>query len=268
MTTLIFFADMLRANKLFKSNSEGRPDDLSSFLLSLGGTNFTNCITPGPDTPRSMGIFFTGKLPIESGLNYRSKWPGPNISEAQEALFSEVLGSGVPLRILGSSAQEIGILFPKHLQAYASFFPTLDSLASHRSLDSKDKDVVFIVSKSYHREVDERRAHHSAHRAGATAILKELRAAIDTLRLGVKDNLFLFSDHGCKLSDDSYGEVELLDTDRSQVVFYHSDFTGRAIQQNRNLYSMVDVHQIVKHQIQESSRPLDEKSHALWTPEP
>ena len=62
--------------------------------------------------------------------------------------------------------------------------------------------------------------------------------------------MILYSDHGCKLSDDSFDEYSLTDRDRSQFVFFHSQFTEPKVTSDNTLFSMVDLYFIISGLIQ------------------
>jgi hypothetical protein len=246
MKLVIFFADMLRANRLFVDDETSTRDGLEKLLESVGGTFFSNCITPGPDTPRSTGIFFTGELPKVSGVNARSKWPGPYLEPHKTTLFSWALNNKVPIKIIDEKIQHSGLFFPQEVQMKARFFPGLDSLrASEEPGDALELEIIFIVSMTYHKVVDDRSAHKSSHRLGAELIASELEEVVSDLQLGPGDQLILYSDHGCKLSDDRFDEYNLMDRDRSQFVFFHSQFTEPKVTFDNSLFSMVDLHAII-----------------------
>ena len=55
MKILTIFTDMVRANRLqLFQPSVKKKNLLDEYLENLGGTIFTNHITPGPDTPRGL----------------------------------------------------------------------------------------------------------------------------------------------------------------------------------------------------------------------
>lgn len=237
---------MLRANRLLVNDEALTRDGLEKLLESIGGTLFSNCITPGPDTPRSTGMFFTGELPKVSGVNARSKWPGPYLEPDKTTLFSWALSKGIPIKIIDESINHSGLFFPQEVQIKAKFFPSLDSLrAAEEQGDALELEIIFIVSMTYHKVVDDRSAHKSSHRLGAELIASELEEVVSDLQLGPGDQLILYSDHGCKLSDDSFDEDSLTDRDRSQFVFFHSQFTEPKVTSDNTLFSMVDLHFII-----------------------
>ena len=237
---------MLRSNLLF-SDSRRKNDELEHLLSIIGGTVFTNCITPAPDTPRSTGVFFTGKLPKENGMKSRSQWPGPTVPSSSETVFSQALKNGVRLKIVDESMSHIGLFFPKEIAHKSEYFRSLDELPqSNCASDRESIEIIFIVSMSYHGVVGVRHGHKSAHRSGARLIASELKNVKERLGLGLGDHLILFSDHGCKLSGDPYGDFDLLSRDRSQVTFFSTDFTSESLHFDNRLLSMLDIHYSIK----------------------
>ena len=58
MKVLTVFIDMIRANRLSTFNADVAMDTpLDVAFKNLGGTVYTNCFVPGPDTPRGMSTF-------------------------------------------------------------------------------------------------------------------------------------------------------------------------------------------------------------------
>ena len=247
----MFFADMLRANLLFSDADARIRNPLEQLLAQLGGTLFSNCITSAPDTPRSMGIFFSGQSPSSNGLNRRSMWPGPFLSPSTEVLFGRVIEAGHPLKIVAQSVEAAGLLFPSEIQAHATFFASPEQLAAQRG-PNEPLEITFVQSNSYHDVVSARAGHKSAHLEGCRILAEEIQNALDSLALGPGDQFVLFSDHGCKLSNDGYGLHEYINRDRSQVAFYHSDFSNGSMKANDGLFAMEDIHFVVSKLLQDA----------------
>ncbi|UJF33216.1 hypothetical protein [Paenibacillus hexagrammi] len=70
MKILSVFIDMLRPNLMNVHNHEVPEHELDRFFRQLGGTLYTNCYTPAPDTARSMACFWSGAiLPATIAIN-------------------------------------------------------------------------------------------------------------------------------------------------------------------------------------------------------
>ena len=242
---------MLRANLLELGHSNSRPlnlgGELEALLGRIGGTNFSNVITSAPDTPRGLGIFFSGKSPRLSGIDRRSRYPGPFLSDSDSLSFIAELGDDIPIRVVTKNLPAAGLALPRAIQERSTLFSDVTQIPlSPVQTPNVLNEVVIILDNSYHQAVGFRFGHHSAHSLGSRAIARNLAKAIAHLELAVGDTLFLFSDHGCKLSRDKAKEPkDFLDRDRSQVAFFHSQFAGQGIVENPGLYAMEDTHFMV-----------------------
>ena len=87
MKILSIFWDMTRINLLNKYDSNNKVTDIDSFLDQIGGTLFTNCYTPAPDTPRSLACMQTGLYPFFNGCNSRVKWPKFFLEPSKKTVF-------------------------------------------------------------------------------------------------------------------------------------------------------------------------------------
>ena len=246
---------MLRANLLELGHSTTRPlnlgGELEALLEKIGGTNFSNVITSAPDTPRGLGIFFSGKSPRSSGIDRRSRYPGPFLSDSDSLTFVTELSDEIPIRVVTKNLPAAGLALPRAIQERSTLFSDVTQIppSPERTPDSLS-EVIIILDNSYHQAVGFRFGHHSAHKQGSRAISRNLAKAIAHLKLTVGDTLFLFSDHGCKLSKDKTKEPkDFLDRDRSQIVFFHSQFLGEGIVENPGLYGMEDAHFMVREAI-------------------
>jgi hypothetical protein len=133
------------------------------------------------------------------------------------------------------------------IQKTARFFSDIKTLGEQlEESSSLQEEVVFVVDKSYHQAVSERFAHASAALSGEKRIAEGIELAIEALKLTEGDQLFVLSDHGCKLSNDDYSELGLMNRDRSQIFFFHSRLDGGNLHNCESLLAMEDVHAIVK----------------------
>ena len=71
MKILAIFVDMLGADYLNVANPNAAQTDIDRMLLDIGGTFYTNCYTPAPDTPRS---FACRSEERRVGKECRSRW--------------------------------------------------------------------------------------------------------------------------------------------------------------------------------------------------
>ena len=94
MKILVLFIDMVRVGELNLFNSTKEETHLDHNLKDLGGTLFTRCYTPGPDTPRSNACMQTGLYPYFNGCDTRIKWPKYFIKEEISTIFDHAYNKG------------------------------------------------------------------------------------------------------------------------------------------------------------------------------
>ena len=75
MRILLVFIDMVRVDHLKTYNSDAKECCLDRRLAEIGGTIYTRCFSPGPDTPRSMACMQSGLYPFFNGCSTRIRWP-------------------------------------------------------------------------------------------------------------------------------------------------------------------------------------------------
>lgn len=221
--------------------------ELERLIHSLGGTFFSNVISSAPDTPRSLGIFFTGKKPCETGIDRRSRYPGPFLSSEDSSIFSSAIPEDVAIRVVTRKLKAATLMLPQPIQERADFYFDVAQIPARKdSPYSQVSELIFVIDTTYHITVGQRHSHKSAHRVGSRAVAENIERTVSALQLTLGDELFLFSDHGCKLSHDKLNSAGGdLSRDRSQIVFYNTKFQGEALTVISDLYAMEDVHTLV-----------------------
>ena len=87
---MILIADMLPGNRLKINNSDIPMTQVDKVLSRIGGTNFSSCFTPAPDTPRSLASLFTGQLPKNNGCDTRTKWASKFVDSQSISIFRQL----------------------------------------------------------------------------------------------------------------------------------------------------------------------------------
>ena len=245
---MIYFADMLKANESNLVNPVKLKNELDKLICEYqGGTIYTNCFTPSPDTPRSLGAFFSGEYPSLNGCNTRSKYPGEFLNQMQgKQSFPRILiDSG--FKMISLLHQPLGeFIFPKDIQGLFSTAESLDSAVEKvLSIAEKNEDVIFFVENiDYHMSVDALNWNISANQVGTNRIAQHLKSIISKFDGGVDffDLFILFSDHGCKFVGKEINEVNYMDRDRTQVYLYTREKNEKGeIEKESGLTSIMEV---------------------------
>ncbi len=75
MRSFVFFLDMFGGEYINCINRFSPSNKMDELITNLGGTIYTNCYTPAPDTGRSSACMWTGNYPSKNGCDHRLKYP-------------------------------------------------------------------------------------------------------------------------------------------------------------------------------------------------
>ena len=106
---------MLRPNRFSVYNQNQNPNLIDDFISELGGTLYSNCYSPAPDTPRSMAAFYSGKLPFENGCDSRVKWPKKFLNDDNDTFFKKFLENDYKLTFFSNPNERKTGLFPQKI---------------------------------------------------------------------------------------------------------------------------------------------------------
>ena len=225
MKILILFCDMLRANRLMTVNK-----DISTFtnfdkwIQDFGGCTYTNCYTPAPDTPRSLACFYTGLYPKLNGCKLRIEWPRYYQNQEKPTIF-ELLNNSKYKTYTNFSKYELetGVLSNKDLKRVSNYNSFLDIFNSE-VIRNKDKNSCFFLTlNDYHQCVNDYSSLKRADKKGHEKLLDTFDMFFKKYDKDIFDYIFIFSDHGCILSDDNLylkDKYQLLNDNRSKI-FLH-----------------------------------------------
>jgi arylsulfatase A-like enzyme len=87
MKFLLIFIDALRPDMLKVYDNSMPETALDEIFKNLGGTIFTKCYTPAPDTTRSTACLWSSKYPMANGCNTRMKWAKYCMNSPEYSLF-------------------------------------------------------------------------------------------------------------------------------------------------------------------------------------
>lgn len=111
MKILMIFIDMLRPGLLHMYDNTRVEWKIESIFYKWGGTVYTNCFTPSPDTPRSNGCIWSGQYPKKNGCDTRLKYPEFFLREKDQNLLSMLRDTGYKFNFyMHPTTQAIGEL--------------------------------------------------------------------------------------------------------------------------------------------------------------
>ncbi len=214
---------MLRANLLQTVNSsmpEESPMDL--WFKKLGGTLYTNCYCPTPDTPRGLGCLYTGLYPKDHGCQKRIQWPKYYLNSDVPTIFDLFLDNQYTIvSLLGQVDLKVGIL-PENMEEKITLCQELPQALGeiNRSLSKNENIFAFLSLPDYHWAMDDYGHNLEGHQQGNRHLSNSFDLIFNSLPSGAFDYIFVFSDHGCKLGGEMSTEdkLSLLNDDRSKIV--------------------------------------------------
>lgn len=238
MKILFCFLDMLRADllKIYGNDTKSLVDD---FFYELGGTVYTNCYTPGPDTPRSSTCMFTGQYPKINGCNARVKYPEFFLNENIDNIFNTFENNNIKIHIyLDKYNRDIGFLpkgFNDEKFTYGSDFVIQDYL---KTFDPEDNSFSFLYFPDFHNVVMDNAYSSVTPKKGLKKINDILMILKNNITFEDFDYIFFISDHGYTLKKDKGKNV--LDSQRSRILLFVHKKNDTSIDYNDKLCSTLD----------------------------
>ena len=238
----MLIADMLPGNRLNINNSAIPMTPVDKVLSRMGGTNFSSCFTPAPDTPRSLASLFTGQLPKNNGCDTRTKWASKFVDSQSISIFRQL--QNLNYEIVAYMQEGISHLFfpsdsSENINQFSSLFQSLKEVSR---LEKKENLLYFLHVMDYHFVVDDLEGAASADFQGNLRIAKCIEGVLNELGDNFFDLIIILSDHGCKLSDNSKNMWSHLNNDRTQILMFIHKKNEIGISVNNKLTSIMDVY--------------------------
>ena len=255
---------MVPGFKLHLNNQKNIETELDTLFSQLKGVFFANCITPAPDTPRSMASFFTSVYPKDHGCEFRSMWPGYFLNQIYPSIFQTLGSNGYKgYAKLTDHLFSRNALIPKDAVDTIEFFDSLASIGKAVTCDSQEKQYVFIQDMDYHYEIDQRHSDKSAHIAGCNRISNSISSFLQFVGHDYFDCVFIFSDHGCKFSQDKKSTLSLLDEDRTNTMLFMHRKSDTSLVIDNNLRSIMDIYPTILNLSNIDKSPTYHEGHSL-----
>lgn len=111
MKILALFIDMLGGEYSNLCNEEAAFNCMDEFMQKLGGTLYSNCYSPGPDTPRSCACMWSGLYPKANYCTNRIKWPRDSMNLEVDNIWNVLASKGYNVNIfMDHNADEMGLI--------------------------------------------------------------------------------------------------------------------------------------------------------------
>ena len=243
MKVLMLFVDMLRPNRFGSYNNEIQTNQIDDLIESLGGTLYTNCFSPAPDTPRSMACYYTGLLPKENGCDSRVKWPGKFLKEGFPTLFDPFIEQNYQLNFFSNPNERQGGLFPPGIEETGVHNQDYDLKKYLSNLTLADNHLVFLSIPDYHWALQDWGYTRKAERVAISETSKSLDIVFDQLNKDDFDHIFIFSDHGFKFNAQLRAEegFKFLNRDRANIFMFYRKKGDQELSHKDKLCSIQDL---------------------------
>ena len=272
MKILIIFCDMLRANRLqIVNNNISKATLLDKWIGKFGGCTYTNCYTPAPDTPRGLACLYTGLYPKLNGCTLRTDWPRYYQKDQNGTIFQLLKECKYNIYTNFSKYElETGALTDKDLKCVSNYNSFLDLYNSDSIKDNNSNSLTFLTINDYHQCVVDYSALKIADKKGHSQLLNAFNMFFKKYNKDIFDYIFIFSDHGCILSDDNFScqkKYNLLNDNRSKI-FLHMRKKGEINSYvDSSLRSIMDIYPTIA-EIANKSIPNNINGVSLFQPNP
>lgn len=246
MKILTIFIDMIRANRLSTFNGSVKKDTpLDIAFKEIGGTIFTNCFSPGPDTPRGMSTYFTGVNPYKNGCNARLKWPQYFLNKELNTIFDIFIEGGFKIDCFANPKERDTGLYPSHINDMNVHNKDLDLDKYLSELKLQNDHFLFLSIPDFHWAFDDFGYSVSGEKKAYKVIKKSVFDIVfKNLNKDDFDHIFIFSDHGFKFNVERKFEPKayMLNEDRTNNIMIHRSKGQEDLIENNKLCSLADLY--------------------------
>lgn len=247
MKILIVFIDMVRVDHLKVYNPQAKCCLLDKRLEEIGGTVFTRCYSPGPDTPRSMACMQTGLYPFFNGCDTRIKWPKYFVKDDVTTIWDHAVAQGMKINLCCNKNETITGFFK---------YSSSDRINEYYSLrdfvekgDIGNNTISFIGTPDMHIAIGDYKATDYAFRKGDEQIELLFQKYITNSFISQFDYTIIFSDHGFQLEKENIhmkSSLELLDNGRNQLLMFIHKKNEKEFKTDSRLANMLDLYATVE----------------------
>ncbi len=243
MKILMLFVDMLRPNRFGLYNQNLEFNEIDKIINTLGGTIYTNCFSPAPDTPRGMACFYSGLSPIDNGCDTRVKWPSKFLNKETSTIFDHFLKENYKTDFFSNPNERKGGLFPPRISDLEIHNNNLNLEDFINKISLQDNHLLFVSIPDYHWALQDWGYSKKGEKVALNETSKSLDIVLNQFDKDEFDHIFLFSDHGFKFTgENKYEEwYDFLNRDRTNIFLFHRHKGDQEISYNNKLCSIQDI---------------------------
>ena len=217
---------------------------LDKSLKKLGGTLYKNCFSQGPDTPRGIASFTTGKTPYTNGCSNRLKWPRYFLDENLKTVYDLFIEKNYKMSFFSNPNEREFGLFPEKITNMNIHNSDLYLDRYLKNIELEENHFVFIGLVDYHWSLDDNGYTTNGERKANQDVSKSFDIIFDNFNKENFDHIFLFSDHGFKFKYEQKLQPKymLLNEDRTNILMLHRKKGDKNIlNSNKKLCAITDL---------------------------
>ncbi len=232
---------MIRPNRLSTFNNKIKRDTpFDKSLLKLGGTFYNNCFSEGPDTPRGLATFATGKPPFVNGCNTRLKWPRYFLDKDLRTVYDLFIDKNYKLSFFSNPNERETGMFPERINKMNIHNNDFNLDGYLKNLELSNNHLLFISLPDFHWSFDD----HGYTKYGEHKAYFDINKSFDIIFNNFNkddfDHIFVFSEHGFKFNYEVKQQKKylLLNEDRTNILMIHRKKGEEKIKYSHQLCSL------------------------------
>jgi arylsulfatase A-like enzyme len=245
MKILFIFWDMARVDLLNTYSKNNKKTSIDDFLNKIGGTLYTKCYTPAPDTPRSLACMQTGLYPSKNGCDSRIKWPKFFLNKVPTIFDLINKQNFEQLFYMTKIHHDVGP-FKKDCEEYGKLYHDNKLFINDVNDNLKtDKNLFTYISlQDYHWAIDDYGSNKRGVKKGQDQVVSYTNNFFKNVDIDAFDCIVTFSDHGHKMGHELLNEnkLELLNGNRTQILMHIRMKNQMNLIVNNKLCSILDVY--------------------------
>jgi len=254
MKVLVVFIDMIRPNRLALFNKKVKEDTpLDASLRELGGTYYTNCFSQGPDTPRGLATFATGKIPYKNGCTTRVKWPRYFLNKELKTIYDLFIEKEYKMTFFSNPNERETGIFPEHISNLDIHNNDYDLNKYLSNTTLEENHFIFVGLPDFHWSFDDNSYTTHGERQAYKDTKKSYDVIFNNFNKDDFDHIFVFSDHGFKFTHEFKRQEKhlLLNEDRTNILMIHRKKGESNIKYNDKLCSIANIFPTMQDILQE-----------------
>ena len=242
MKILNIFIDMLGGDYLHVVNEKRPISALDMFLEDLGGTIFSRCYTPAPDTPRSTACMWSGLYPRENGCNNRLKYPGRFLNVSNKGnLWDALKNSGYEINAFMRQTDQIIGMVPNGFEEMIKTGTLMEQYIE--DWNPTENSFSFFYIHDLHSYLDCNGYSSKQFKKGVELIVRLLRTIFLKHNPDDFDYILIYSDHGFRY--EGVNNHHLIEDDRVKTMMFMRKRDDKGLVVDDELRSVMDIYPTV-----------------------